>query len=254
MPESETLEVDVLFVGAGPACLSGAYHLHDLIARHDAAVAGGTAPGPPLGEVAIAVLEKASAIGAHELSGAILDPVAIRELMPDFEAQGCPLEGPVTGEDVYFLTDQGKLRFPLTPPPLRNHGNYVVSVNERTRWLGAKVEEQGSYVLTSTPATHPIFDNGRLVGVRTGDKGISKSGEKKANFEPGTELRAKVTVFGEGPRGNVQKELAQRLGLGRRGHPQVYGTGVKELWELAPGRFPQGHVVHTMGFPLDDQT
>ena len=254
MPQRETLEVDVLFVGAGPACLSGAYHLARLVARHNEAVAAGSAAGPALGEVSIAVVEKAAEIGDHELSGAVLDPIALRELLPDYEAQGFPIESPVTGEDVYFLTPRARLRFPIAPPSLANHGNFVVSLGDVTRWLGARVEAQGSYVLTATPAARPLFENGRLVGVITGDRGVDRHGQKKSNFEPGSELRAQVTVFGEGPRGTLQKELARRLGLDRTDHPQVYGTGVKELWELPAGRFPRGHVVHTMGFPLDSHT
>ena len=248
--EREVLEVDFLFVGAGPACLAGAYHLHRLIQAHDQSIAAGTAQGTLLGEVSIAVIEKAPELGAHSISGAILDPVALRELMPDFEGQGAPLASPVTGEDIYYFTSGGQIRFPITPPSLRNHGNYVISLGEFVKWLGAKVEEQGTYVLTSTPAVAPLFDNGRLVGVRTGDKGVDKKGQHKANFEPGTDLRAKVTVFGEGARGSLHKQLARRMGLEKPDHPQTYGIGVKELWEVPEGRFAKGHVVHTMGFPL----
>ncbi|MGH7725330.1 MAG: 4Fe-4S dicluster domain-containing protein [Candidatus Eiseniibacteriota bacterium] len=254
MTERETLEVDVLFVGAGPACLAGAYHLGNLIARHNEAVAAGTHPGPALGEVQLAVIEKSAELGDHSLSGAVLDPIALRELMPDFEAQGCPIESPVTGEDVYFLSRTGKTRLPLTPPPLKNHGNYVIALGDFVRWLGSKVEEQGTYLLMSTPAAQVVFTDGRIAGVITGDKGIDKKGEKRANFEPGSALHAKVTVFGEGPRGTLQKQLGARLGLDRRDFPQVYGTGIKEVWELPAGRFPKGHVVHTMGFPLDTHT
>ncbi len=226
MTERETLEVDVLFVGAGPACLAGAYHLSNLIARHNQAVAAGAHPGPALGEVQLAVIEKSAELGDHILSGAVLDPIALRELMPDFEAHGCPIESPVTGEDVFFLSKTGKIRLPVTPPPLQNHGNSVIALGEFVRWLGAKVEEQGTYVLTSTPAAEVVFDDGRIAGVRTGDKGIDKHGQRKANFEPGSALTARVTVFGEGPRGTLQKQLAARLGLDRRDYPQVYGTGV----------------------------
>ena len=245
--EREVLEVDFLFVGAGPANLAGAYHLHRLIQEH-------IAKGHALGEVSIAVIEKAPELGAQSISGAVLDPVALRELMPDFASQGAPLASPVTGEDIYFLTERRRLRFPITPPPLRNHGNFVISLGELVKWLGAKVEEQGTYVLTSTPAVEPLFENGRLVGVRTGDKGIDKRGQRKPNFEPGTDLRAKVTVFGEGARGSMQKQLARRMGLDRADHPQVYGIGVKELWEIPSGRFAPGHVVHTMGHPLPTAT
>ncbi len=254
MSDREQLDVDVLFVGAGPANLAAAYHLSNLITRHNEAVAAGSHPGPALGEIQLAVVEKANALGDHSLSGAVLDPIALRELMPDFEAQGCPIESPVTGEDVYFLTRGGKLRFPIAPPPLQNHGNFVIALGDFVRWLGEKVEAQGTYVLTPTPATEVVFDDGVITGVITGDKGIDKKGERKANFEPGSKLVAKVTVFGEGPRGTLQKQLGKRLGLDRRDHPQIYGTGVKELWKLPAGRFGQGHVVHTMGFPLDDHT
>jgi electron-transferring-flavoprotein dehydrogenase len=250
----ETLEVDVLFVGAGPANLAGAYHLANLVRAHDAAIAAGTKPGEPIGEIQIAVIEKALEVGAHTVSGAVLDPRALAELMPDYAAQGAPLASPVTGEDIYFLTDGGKLRFPITPPPLANHGNYVLSLNDFVRWLGGKVEEQGTYVLPSTPATQPLFEDGRLVGVRTGDKGIDRHGVRKANFEPGSDLRARATVFGEGARGSMHKHLARRMGLESPDHPQIYGIGVKELWEIPAGRFPRGHVAHTMGFPLPAET
>jgi len=173
-PARETLEVDVLFVGAGPANLAGAYHLANLIARHNEAVAKGERPGPALGEIQLAVIEKSAELGDHSLSGAVLDPIALRELMPDFEAQGCPIESPVTGEDVLFLTPTGKFRLPVTPPPLVNHGNFVISLGELVKWLGAKVEAQGTYVLTSTPASEVVFDDGKIAGVITGDKGVDK--------------------------------------------------------------------------------
>ena len=250
----EALEVDVLFVGAGPSCLAGAYHLARRIQEHEAAVAADASSGTSLGEITVAVLEKASEVGAHCLSGAVLDPRALAELMPNYREQGAPLASPVTGEDVYFLSESGKLRLPITPPPLQNHGNFVVSLGNLTRWLGAKVEEQGTYVLTETPAARPLFEDGRLIGVRTGDKGVARDGSHKANYEPGTDVRAKVTVFGEGPRGSLHKELSHRLGLTDADHPQTYGIGVKELWEIPTGRLPKGQVVHTMGYPLAAET
>ncbi len=249
--ERERLEVDVLFVGAGPACLAGAYHLARLLERHRAQPDPGSAP---LGEIAIAVLEKGAEVGAHSLSGAILDPTALAELMPDYREQGAPLASAVSGEDVLFLTRSGRFRLPLTPPPLRNHGNFVISLGSFTRWLAAKVEEQGTYVLTGMPAARPLFEDGRLAGVRTGDKGVGRDGRRKGNFEPGTDVRARVTVFGEGTRGSLHKELTHRLGLAEPDHPQIYGIGVKELWEIPAGRFPKGRVVHTLGHPLDAQT
>jgi electron-transferring-flavoprotein dehydrogenase len=252
--DRETLEVDVLFVGAGPASLAGAYHLGNLVTRHNEAVAAGTHAGPALPEVQLAVIEKSAEIGDHGLSGAVLDPIALNELLPDWRERGFPVESEVTGEDVYFLTGSGKLRFPIPPPPLVNHGNFVVSLGDVVRWMGAQVEAQGAYVLTATPAVDVVLDGGRIAGVITGDKGIDRHGQRKANHEPGSELRARVTVFGEGPRGTLQKRLGATRGLDRPDHPQIYGTGVKEVWELPAGRFPKGHVVHTMGHPLDGHT
>src|SRR5262249_50336351 len=200
--ERETLEVDFLFVGAGPASLAGAYHLRNLLQRNGS---GGS-------EVTIAVVEKAAEVRAHSVSGAGLDPRAPGELMPHVLAPGGPLASGVRGEDILFLTANGRFRFPITPPPLRNHGNFVLSIGELTRWLGSRVEEQGTYVLTGTAAVAPLFEDGRIVGVRTGDKGVDRRGDRKPNFEPGADLRARVTVFGEGARGSPQSQLAPRRG------------------------------------------
>jgi electron-transferring-flavoprotein dehydrogenase len=153
-----------------------------------------------------------------------------------------------------MLTKSGQIRFPIVPPPLRNHGHYVISLNQLVKWLAAQAEARGVDVLAGFPGAEVLYEGDRVVGVRTGDKGIDKQGNRKANFEPGVDLRAKVTILAEGARGNLTKQLVPRLGLDRGKFPQVYSIGVKELWEVPEGRLPKGAVVHTMGFPLDSRT
>jgi len=253
--ERETLDFDVVFVGAGPANLSGAFHLNRLIKEHNEAVASGKQSGPALGDIEIAVIEKGATVGAHILSGAVMDPRALRELIPDFVEQGAPLESPVKEDFFLYLTAKQAIRSPITPPPLKNHGYYIVSLNRLTAWLGEKCEEVGVNIFPEFPGAELLFDDSdRVVGVRTGDKGIDKDGKQKPNYEPGVDLRAKVTVLGEGPRGSLTKKLIERLGLDAGKEPQVYSIGVKELWELPDDRYPAGRVTHTLGFPSDTQT
>src|SRR6188508_3250830 len=185
--------------------------------------------GEPL---AIAVLEKAREVGAHSLSGAVLDPSALRQLVPDFKEQGAPLASDVHHDHVYYLTRNSKVEFPLTPPPLKNHGNYIISLSRFVKWLGGLVEAEG------------------VDGVRTGDRGIGKHGERKSNFEPGVDIRAKVTILTDGVRGNLTKTLVKRLQLDAGKLPQLYAIGIKELWELPQGRLAPGTVIHTLGYPL----
>jgi electron-transferring-flavoprotein dehydrogenase len=220
--EREVLEVDVLFVGAGPACLAGALHLARLIRQHDAAVERGDATGKPLGDVQIALIEKGSEVGMHLLSGAVLDPRALRELMPDFETQGFPFENKVDSDAVYLLTETGQVKFPITPPPLENHGNYIVSLHKVGRWLAEKVEAAGVNVFCGFPGAAMLYDGDgtRVVGVRTGDRGVDKHGTPKSNYEPGIDIRARVTVLGEGARGSLSKQLIPRLGLDRDALPR----------------------------------
>jgi electron-transferring-flavoprotein dehydrogenase len=251
--EREVLEFDVQFIGAGPAGLAGAIHLANLIERHAQAIAAG-APGTSLGEVSIAVLEKSATVGAHGISGAVLDPRALRELMPDYRERGCPIESDVTRDDVYFMWNGGEARLPIVPPMLDNHGNHILSLGNFVAWLAGIAEEKGVMVVTETPAAKPIVEAGKVLGVVTGDKGVNKRGEHKPNYQPGAECRAKATVLCEGPRGTIAKVLEQQLGLTVGKNPQVYATGVKELWEMPAGRVDKGRVIHTLGFPLPSET
>ncbi len=253
--ERESLEMDVVFVGAGPANLSGALHLARLVKEHNEAVAAGKREGKPLGELEIGVIEKGAGVGAHILSGAVMDPRALGELIPDFIEQGAPVESPVKEDEFLYLTKTRAIRSPITPPPLKNHGYYIVSLNKLVAWLGEKCEEAGVNIFPEFPGAEMLYDErDAVVGVRTGDKGIDKEGKRKANFEPGVDLLAKVTVLGEGPRGSLTKSLSQRLNLNDGREPQVYSLGIKELWELPDDRYPAGRVTHTLGYPSDTHT
>jgi len=253
--ERESLEMDVVFVGAGPANLSGALHLARLVAEHNEAIANRTREGKSLGEVQIAVIEKGASIGAHILSGAVMDPRGLAELIPDFIEQGAPLESPVKEDHFLYLTSKRAIRSPITPPPLANHGYYIVSLNRLTAWLGEKCEAAGVNIFPEFPGAEMLYDeHDHVIGVRTGDKGIDKEGRQKDNFEPGVDLLAKITVLGEGVRGSLAKKLIQRLRLDEGREPQVYSVGVKELWQLPDNRYPAGRVTHTLGFPSDQWT
>jgi electron-transferring-flavoprotein dehydrogenase len=204
--------------------------------------------GEPL---AVAVLEKAREVGAHMLSGAVLDPSTLVELVPDFKTKGAPLAAEVHHDRVYFLTRTGKLKFPIIPPPLRNHGNYIISLNRFVKWLGGLVEAEGGVdIFTGFPAVEVLYDGERVEGVRTGDRGIGKHGERKPAFEPGVDIHAKVTILADGVRGNLTKSVVRRLALDEGRTPQLYAIGIKELWEIPPDRVPAGTVMHTMGYPL----
>lgn len=248
--ERETLEVDVLFVGAGPASLAGALRLRQLIDRHNAEANGGR----KLDEITIAVIEKGREIGSHIISGAVMDIRPLEELLPDFRERGAPLESEVTEEDVSYLTKRFKIKSPIIPPPLDNHGKYVVSLNKLIRWLGPIVEEADVMLIPEFPGAELLYDGDRVIGVRTGDRGIGKDGEKKDNFAPGADIFAKVTVLGEGSRGSLTKKHVERLKLDEGRNPQVYAAGVKEIWELPKGRVTPGFVMHTLGYPLPNDT
>lgn len=253
--ERESLEMDVVYVGAGPANLASSLHLSRLIAQHNAAVESGKKSGKLLDEIQIAVIEKGAAVGSHILSGAVMDPKALRELMPDFLERGAPIETTVNDDHFVYLTKKRGIKAPITPPPLINHGYYIVSLNRLVSWLGEQCEEAGVNIFPEFPGSEMIYDEqDRVLGVRTGDKGINKEGKRKGNFEAGVDLLGKVTVLGEGPRGSLTKQLVQRLQLDAESDPQVYSLGIKELWEVPEGNYATGRVTHTLGFPSDTQT
>ena len=228
----------MLVVGGGPAGLSAAYRLARLSAEQG---------GEPL---SVAVLEKARDAGAHMLSGAVLDPSALTELIPDWRARGAPLDVPVCDDRLYFLTTRRRLRSPVTPPPFRNHGNYVVSLNRFAKWLTEQAESAGVDVFTGFAGAELLYDGDRVIGVRTGDRGIGRDGARKSTYEPGVDIHAKVTVLADGVRGNLTKTLVRRFSLDAGRLPQSYAVGIKELWEVPPGRLAPGTVVHTAGYPL----
>jgi electron-transferring-flavoprotein dehydrogenase len=241
--QREQLEADVLIVGAGPAGLSCALHLANLIQKHNDSGAK-----PELSTENIYVLEKGREIGAHQLSGAIMNPKALRELVPDFE-KTAPLDTPVTDSAALVFTKSSSFRAPITPPPFVNTCNYVVSLNKITKWLGGLVEAAGVNLFTQFGGRELIYEGDGIAGVITEDKGIDKNGQPKDNFTPGYELRAKVTVLAEGTRGSLTKQLVEKKKLENL-NPQSYGIGIKELWDIQPGKVPPGYVAHTLGWPV----
>jgi electron-transferring-flavoprotein dehydrogenase len=251
--ERDIMEVDVLFVGGGVACLSGAIHLSNMIRKHNE-TAERSGKGEKLDEVMIAVLEKGAYPGAHMISGAVMDPVALKQLFPDFLEKGAPLEGKVIKDSVYLLTRNGKIKSPMTPPPLNNHGNYVISISKLTEWLAQQAEELGIDIFPGFAGKEMLYDGDWVIGVRTGDKGIDPNGDKKSNFEPGIDLHAKVTVVGEGSRGSLTKTLIKRFNLDAGKNPPSYVLGVKEVWEIPDGRIAPGEVIHTLGYPHKTHT
>src|SRR5882724_7293027 len=238
------MPADVVIVGAGPPGMACALRLWQLIDQYKAKNSDSQ-----LSKENIYVLEKAREVGQHCLSGALLDPRSMRELLPGFEKEA-PLDAEVNKEAVYFLTAKSKFKLPITPPPLRDHGNYVISLNRFVKWMGEKVEQAGITIFTGFAGSELLLEGERVIGVRTDDKGVDKNGERQANFEPGYDLKAKVVVLAEGTRGSLTKQLVARFQLDRECNPQTYGVGVKELWELPAGRMGPGEVIYTMGWPL----
>ena len=236
MSERESLEVDVLVVGGGPAGLAAAYQLRQLNK-----------------DLSIAVLEKGKEIGAHIISGAVMDPRGIDELMPDWKQRGAPIESPVEEDHVLFLTKNRKFGLPIIPPPLQNHGNYVISLNKFTRWFGEQVEKSGVDIFAGFAGAELLIDGNTVTGVRTGDKGIDQSGNPRGNFEPGIDIRAKITILAEGSRGSLTKQLIQRFNLNKESNPQVFAAGVKEIWDVPKEKNRRGRVIHTMGWPLRNE-
>jgi electron-transferring-flavoprotein dehydrogenase len=250
--QREQLEADVLIVGAGPAGLACALHLANLIKRHNEP-GSSSKSGPQLSAENIYVLEKGREVGAHQLSGAIVNPKALAELVPDFE-KSAPLDTPVTDDAALLFTQGSSFRFPITPPPFKNKGNYVISLSKLVKWLGGLVEAAGVNLFKGFGGAELIFSHGArqgdgIAGVITEDKGLDKNGKPKDNYTPGYELRAKVTVLAEGTRGSLTKQLVAKKKLDNI-NPQSYGIGIKELWDVQPGRIQTGYVAHTLGWPV----
>ena len=242
--ERDSMEFDVLVVGGGPAGLAAAIRLKQLAAKSGS-------------EISVCVIEKGSEIGAHTLSGAVMDPRAITELIPDWKAQGAPLETEVTEDEVLFLTATKSYRTPnwALPSGLRNHGNYIVSLGAVVRWMGQQAEALGIDVYPGFAAAEILYDEqGAVRGVATGNMGVGRDGEPTDNFQPGMELLAKYTLFAEGARGHLGKQLIAKYKLDADSDPQTYGLGIKELWEVDPAKHRRGLVVHTAGWPLDNAT
>ncbi len=239
--EREAMEFDVVIVGAGPAGLSTAIRLKQLAEKQQR-------------DMRICVIDKASEIGAHSLSGAVFEPRALNELFPDWQERGAPLNTPVSDDQFIFLSRKKAWRLP-TPAQMHNQGNYIISLGNLCRWLSAQAEAMGIDIYPGFAAVDVLYDgNDKVCGILTGDMGIGKDGEHTANYQAGMELRAKQTVFAEGCHGSLTKRLFNRYDLRADAQPQTYGLGIKELWEIDPAKHKAGTVMHTLGWPLDSKT
>jgi len=223
-------------------------------------VAKGEKPGNPINEetlgvdMVVAVIEKAANLGDHTLSGAVMEPKALAELIPDFKAKGAPIEGEVKSEGVYLFTRKHAFKFPIVPPQMNNHGNLIVSLGKLVKWLGEQLSSAGVDALTTFAAQEVLYEGEKVIGVQLGDKGVNSDGTPKGIFEAGPNLLAKCTVLCEGTRGSCTKQLVKKLGLDEGRNPQAYATGVKEVWEFEKSPLPAGHIIHSMGYPMDSHT
>ena len=239
--ERESMQYDVVIVGGGPSGLSAAIRLKQLAAERGR-------------DVSVCVIEKGSEIGAHILSGAVLEPRSLNELIPDWKDRGAPLNTPVASDHFMFLTASRAYRLP-TPPQMNNHGNYIISLGNLCRWLAGQAEELGVEIYPGFAAAEVLYHaDGSVKGVATGDMGVGKDGQKTSNYQPGVELHGRLTLFAEGCRGSLTKTLFERFGLRDGVDPQTYGIGIKELWEIDPAKHQPGKVIHTIGWPLDSGT
>ena len=242
--EREAMEVDVVSVGGGPSGLSAAIRWQQLAQEKGE-------------ELAIVVLEKGSEVGAHILSGAVMEPRAMEELFPDWKERGAPLNVPVTDEKFMVLTEVNGISMPIwaMPEQVHNDGNYIVSLGNVCRWLAEQAEGMGIEIFPGFPASEVLYnDDGSVKGVATGVMGVGRDGEQKSGFEPGMELHAKYTMFAEGVRGSLSKQLIEHFGLAEESSPQKYGIGFKELWELDPEKHKEGSILHSAGWPMDWNT
>src|SRR6059058_4441722 len=240
----EAMEYDVVIVGGGPAGLSAAIRLKQL------ALEAGK-------EVSVCVLEKGGELGAHILSGAVMDPRALNELFPNWKELGAPLNTPVTEDRALFLTETKSYATPhfMVPKALTNHGNYVISLGNVVRWLGQQAEALGVEIFPGFPAAEILYnDDGSVKGIATGNMGVKRDGEAGPDFQLGMELHGKYTLFAEGARGHLGRQLMEQFDLNQGRDPQTYGIGIKELWEIDPARHQPGLVIHTAGWPLDSKT
>lgn len=239
--QRESMEVDVVIVGAGPAGLATACRLLQMAQAAEK-------------EISVCVLEKGSEVGAHILSGAVFEPSALNELFPDWKEKGAPLNTPVTGDDIYYLpNEKSSFKFPnlLVPRPMHNHGNYIVSLGNLCRWLAEQAMELGAEVFPGFAAAEVLYnEDGSVKGVATGDMGVAENGEQKSSFEPGFEFHAKYTILSEGCRGHLGKEVIQKFELDKESDPQHYGLGIKEVWEIPADQHSEGLVVHSAGYPM----
>ena len=239
--ERESMEFDVVIVGAGPSGLASAIRLRQLAEEKGS-------------EISVCVIEKGSEVGAHILSGAVMEPRALNELLPDWKDRAAPLNTPVE-EDRFLLLGKSRATKLPTPPQMNHHGNYIVSLGNVCRWLGEQAEAVGVEIYPGFAAAEVLYDDdGKVKGVATGDMGIGKDGEQTANYQPGFELHAKQTIFAEGCRGSLTKTLFEKFDLRDGVDPQTYGIGIKELWEVDPDKHHPGRVVHTIGWPMDTCT